>query len=456
MFSAKLEIALLLAVGLTAGVGVSQEVIDSVDVGCTWVGSLDYNSRANVLYGVSELGRVFTIDCATNRLLSWIGVRRPFAVCYNSLENKAYCTFWDSVLVISGDSHVRIGSIPVPMASNLVWDARTNRLYVSGYEEDVVGVIDCRTDSLLCLIPVPGGPLGLDLNTRHPKLYARCVDAQNVAVIDLTTNQVARVIPTGGNLLSSCYAGSVDKYYCDGDGGTTVIHGADDTVVAIIPWPVAMSPSAMLAVDAHSLVTVALDGARCSVQFVSGRGDSVFAVLPVGRDPLGLTWSPATDLAYCANAGSDNVSVLAGDGSRSIKTLPVSDAPSVLALASRCRLLYVGHYNSSKVYVIGDSMAGVGEQRWHAVVDSRLQAEPNPFSGAVMLRRGGLSTTGQEVAVFAHSGRRIAALRQASSPNDAVVYQWDGRDATGRKVPPGIYFARLAGSDVSIRLVKVR
>jgi DNA-binding beta-propeller fold protein YncE len=279
----------ILAVGLTAGVGVGQGVIDSVDVGCTWVGSLAYNSRANVLYGASCLGRVFTIDCATNQLHSWIGVRQPLHVCYDSMDNKAYVTYWDSVLVMSGESHTRIGSIPMPDASELVWDARTNRLYVSGYEEDVIGVIDCRTDSLLCLIPVPGSPLGLDPNTRRPKLYARCVDAQNVAVIDLTTNQVARMIPTGGNLSASCYAGSVDKYYCDGDHGVFVVGGMSDSVIRRIPIVWAMD---MTCDDRGSKLAVSTQGiVGDSVFVIDAVVDTLFGGTGVSRDPAPLMWA---------------------------------------------------------------------------------------------------------------------------------------------------------------------
>jgi hypothetical protein len=70
-------------------------------------------------------------------------------------------------------------------------------------------------------------------------------------------------------------------------------------------------------------------------------------------------------------------------------------------------------------------------------------ARPNPSGGAVrwwfVLPRGGRAT----LAVHDAGGRRVATpLDRALSagPHEAA---WDGRDASGRQVPAGIYFARL-------------
>jgi hypothetical protein len=63
-------VILLLALAATAGQ--AQHVEDSVDVGGAWVGSLAYNSQADVVYGASEDGFVFAIDCATNELVATI------------------------------------------------------------------------------------------------------------------------------------------------------------------------------------------------------------------------------------------------------------------------------------------------------------------------------------------------------------------------------------------------
>ncbi len=118
MTSAKFLLALL-AVGLTAGAGVGQEVIDSVDVGGWNVAGLTFNSRAGVVYGGCFYIRsnVFAIDCASNAIVAQIDLPHPGDLAYAPVVNKAYCGFFnrgeDSILVIDGSSHSRIKARPV-------------------------------------------------------------------------------------------------------------------------------------------------------------------------------------------------------------------------------------------------------------------------------------------------------------------------------------------------------
>ena len=50
--------------------------------------------------------------------------------------------------------------------------------------------------------------------------------------------------------------------------------------------------------------------------------------------------------------------------------------------------------------------------------------------------RGG---SGGSIEVYSAAGRRVARV-----PLDAAQVLWDGRDAQGRALPSGLYFARLA------------
>ncbi len=71
-------------------------------------------------------------------------------------------------------------------------------------------------------------------------------------------------------------------------------------------------------------------------------------------------------------------------------------------------------------------------------------ASPNPAAGAVRvdfeLGRAGAT----EVAVYDATGRRVRGLVRGELPVGAHAATWDGRDAAGRRVAAGVYFAKLS------------
>ncbi len=64
---------------------------------------------------------------------------------------------------------------------------------------------------------------------------------------------------------------------------------------------------------------------------------------------------------------------------------------------------------------------------------------PNPTRGCFVLATP--HVRGTEAALFLYdlTGRRIAAIRGPSGTH----LEWDGKDANGASVPPGVYFYRL-------------
>lgn len=85
-----------------------------------------------------------------------------------------------------------------------------------------------------------------------------------------------------------------------------------------------------------------------------------------------------------------------------------------------------------------------------------LHASPNPVFGAarVSFRADAAPNPARRVEVYSLDGRRVVTLPMlASAP---VV--WDGRDDGGRRVPSGVYFARLSDdpSHGAVRIVLAR
>jgi YVTN family beta-propeller protein len=434
-----------------------------MDCGGAWVGSLCYNSRAGVVYGASEDGVCFAISCDSNKVIAQIPARGALSVCYDSLDNKAYCVTQggsssDSVLVINGSTHTRIGAIPVWWAAQAIWNPDNDRVYVSMGDEDSVAVIDCRADTVLCKVAVGAWPAGLTLNRRHQKLYVRNWDGESVSILDLLTNRVIETIPLGTMPGCGWFGESADKYYVGGGGGVFVIDGAGDTMTAVVPLP-GGGATAITGVEASGRVLAGdYTGPQDSVAVIDMQGDTVVNMLTVGRYPTSLAWSPLTGLVYCANGSSDNVYVLTGDGSRVLGSVSAGDAPAVLLPVPKFERVYIGHYNTRLVYVLRDTASGVSEaSRVSAPRRPPVLAFPSPFGSAVSLIYAAAVGGPARLAVYAQDGRLVKRLSLQRGLDAAHTCVWDGRDECGRVVEPGVYYAvpgALAGSPA--KLVKLK
>jgi flagellar hook assembly protein FlgD len=78
-----------------------------------------------------------------------------------------------------------------------------------------------------------------------------------------------------------------------------------------------------------------------------------------------------------------------------------------------------------------------------------LLATPNPFRERVRFRGAARETW---LEIRSDLGRLVRRIKAASDD-----FSWDGRDDNGRRLPAGLYFARLreAGKARRIRLIKL-
>ena len=75
----------------------------------------------------------------------------------------------------------------------------------------------------------------------------------------------------------------------------------------------------------------------------------------------------------------------------------------------------------------------------------RLDAAPNPMRGSTRIAYQLPAAAAGRVAleVFGLDGRRLRVLRDESAAAGEREVFWDGRDAAGRRMAPGVYLARL-------------
>ncbi len=81
-----------------------------------------------------------------------------------------------------------------------------------------------------------------------------------------------------------------------------------------------------------------------------------------------------------------------------------------------------------------------------ATLPPRLEVFPNPFQSMTTLRFVLATKERVELTVFDVGGRQIRELRSGDLDGGVHLVVWDGRDASGRRVPAGAYFARLQTS----------
>jgi hypothetical protein len=84
---------------------------------------------------------------------------------------------------------------------------------------------------------------------------------------------------------------------------------------------------------------------------------------------------------------------------------------------------------------------------------------PNPSSGRFRFQVELPAGASGSVVVYDVRGRVVATAGPFTSSGEARAVEWDGRNALGRAVATGVYFARVesaAGTSVSRRIVVVR
>ncbi len=432
--------ALLLLGCLLVATGRAQFVEDSVWIGWGQVRSLAYNSNHGAVYGASGAGLFFAIDCG--ELVGCGGCYPPaaYAVAYSVTQDKGYCTYGEeeeeSLLVVDGRTHGPIRVERMPGAGALLWDPDVDRLYVSCRDFNDVAVIDCRNDSVIARIPVGAFPVGMSLNRPHRKLYVQNWDGESVSIIDLNTLQVTRTIPVENTPESGCYSEAADRYYC-GATGIYVIDGAGDTVRAHMPLGVGAAVTTMLSVESHSLVMAGgSTGHGDSTFVIDAMRDSVVRALPAVGEPQDLAYSSATDQVYCAHyAGS--VSVISGDGSRTLLTLSVPGDPFVMIAVPEFRRIFVGCLSSIWMYVIRDTVTGIGEETASPHPARRgCVAMPNPFRTSLTLQVDQEPGRAGSVRVCSRTGSLVRILPVTTGCSRVL---WDGRNDLGNEVSAGVY-----------------
>lgn len=116
----------------------------------------------------------------------------------------------------------------------------------------------------------------------------------------------------------------------------------------------------------------------------------------------------------------------------------------------------IGNRPFAHVAVFTDGTAGVAPVTRAPI--AQLEIAPNPSRGAASLRFRMPAAAAGEVAIYDLAGRRVRVLARGDFAAGDRRMSWDGRDASGRPVAPGLYFARVrAGAlDLTAHVLRLK
>ena len=90
-----------------------------------------------------------------------------------------------------------------------------------------------------------------------------------------------------------------------------------------------------------------------------------------------------------------------------------------------------------------------------AAPGSGFRASPNPFLERTELRFSSPAATPVTIRIFDVSGRLVRSYPNLSAAPGEGSLTWDGRDLSGRRVPAGVYFARMETAGGASRTEKL-
>lgn len=274
--------------------------ISSVKVGAGPEALAIHKKTGRVYVANSASGTVSVIDGQNNSVTATVnGGPHPYVLAVNENTNKIYVTnsFSDILMVIDGDTGsttpLKVGS-----ADSILVDAEANRIFLTGYEDPNLRIINGATYTVEKL------PLGMHIwGAAFDKLtgnfYASQTTSSNIVALNLASHEKV-AIKTGSIPCAIAANPQSHRLYIANydDDSVTVVDDIHQTPVAKIK--VGRHPQA-IAIDAEANRIYVANTHSDTVTVIDGKNNSVIATLNAGRHPFGAALSPDGTKLYVAN-----------------------------------------------------------------------------------------------------------------------------------------------------------
>ena len=201
-------------------------------------------------------------------------------------------------------------------------------------------------DTVVATIPMQGSAGENTVNPNTNMIYVQGYGNGWIAVIDGSTNSVASQI-----LLTSDQAGyplgiaanpDTNKIYADDGRGLEVIDGSSNSIVATIP----ITCSGDVAVNPNTNEVYVSDHFGNSVCVVNASTNVQVGSISVGAGPWGIGVNPNTNKIYVANTGGydaqqADVAIINGSTNSVVKTIPLSGYGFQIGVNPNTNKIYV-------------------------------------------------------------------------------------------------------------------
>ncbi len=265
---------------------------------------------------------------------------RPFQVIFNPATNKVYATNYfppkSSVEIFDGAT-LNHTTIAVEGGNvMLALDPLTSRIYVpaSGASGSNLTVIEGITGSILAIIPMPEFIGRVVADSLANKVYA--VLENQIATIDGQTNLPA-FVPLGTPSGDAAINPRTHKLYVSSRdvSRVTVVDGATNvTTVVPLPVPPSLAPNHGIAVNPVTNKIFVLANQGRVLAAIDGATNAVTSVPLPAIAHRNLAINTVTDRIYIANPVPRELTIVDGT-TYAITTVPLPSAPAEVAVNER-------------------------------------------------------------------------------------------------------------------------
>jgi YVTN family beta-propeller protein len=247
---------------------------------------------------------------------------------------------------------ITVGTSP----TGIVYDSKTNEIYVANSGYNTVSVISCNTKLVVATVTVGISPTGLAYDSVKGEIFVTNHGSNTVSVISESNHRILATIPVGTNPNNLAYDPDKNEVFvvCSGDNKVSVISDTSNTVVANIT--VGTNPNKVIYDAGQHEVFVSNSGYN-TVSVISDINNLVVATITVGNSPAGAAYDSAKAEVFVANYGSgfNSVSVISDSNNSVIATIPVGTTPYGVAYDSGTNEIFVSNHASNTVSVISDT-----------------------------------------------------------------------------------------------------
>lgn len=242
--------------------------------------------------------------------------------------------------------------VPVPSMAN---DSANGEVYVANANEQNVSIVDGGTNRITGSIFTGGSPYGIVYDPANERLYVSNYGANNVTIINATTNRTVGSVPVGTNPAALLLDPALQRLFVANyrSANVSVINTSTDHLLGTVPVGTQPGFLTLDTVDGY-LDVLNENGVTGNVTVVNAATLAVVRSVTVGLIPESAVYVPALDRLYVANAGSDNVSVIAQSTNTVVASVPTGqvDAPYSIAYDPVSMTVYVACGGTGNVTIV--------------------------------------------------------------------------------------------------------